>query len=80
MINHIVSIPGYIQLYRSLLRFYYGSENDIKEMLYQLNTARCRADRRCFLSGSTTQATVRTARKYSSTRRCSVYNTVLNRT
>ena len=34
MINHIVSIPGYIQLYRSLLRFYYGSENDIKEMLY----------------------------------------------
>ena len=39
MINHIVSIPGYIQLYRSLLRFYYGSENDIKEMLYQLNTA-----------------------------------------
>ena len=28
-----------MQLYRSLLRFYYGSENDIKEMLYQLNTA-----------------------------------------
>ena len=39
MVNHIVSIPGYIHLYRSLLRFYYGSENDIKEMLYQLNTA-----------------------------------------
>lgn len=39
MVKHIVPIPGYIHLYRSLLRFYFAAENDIKEMLYQLNTA-----------------------------------------
>ena len=39
MVNKIVSIPGYVHLYRSLLRFYHTSENEIKEMLYVLNTA-----------------------------------------
>ena len=39
MVNKIVSIPGYVHLYRSLLRFYHSSENEIKEMLYVLNTA-----------------------------------------
>ena len=31
MVNKIVSIPGYVHLYRSLLRFYHSSENEIKE-------------------------------------------------
>ena len=39
MVNKIVSIPGYVHLYRSLLRFYPMPENEIKEMLYVLNTA-----------------------------------------
>ena len=39
MVNKIVSIPGYVHLYRSLLRFYHMPENEIKEMLYVLNTA-----------------------------------------
>ena len=39
MVNTIVSIPGYVHLYRSLLRFYDMPENEIKEMLYLLNTA-----------------------------------------
>ena len=66
MVNKIVSIPGYVHLYRSLLRFYHSSENEIKEMLYVLNTANldcldiitrryalCKAARRCFQLGST---------------------------
>ena len=39
MVNAIVSIPGYVHLYRSLLRFYDMPENEIREMLYLLNTA-----------------------------------------
>ncbi len=39
MVNTIVSIPGYVHLYRSLLRFYDMPENEIREMLYLLNTA-----------------------------------------
>ena len=39
MVNTIVSIPGYVHLYRSLLRFYDMPENDVREMLYLLNTA-----------------------------------------
>ena len=39
MVNNIVPIPGYVHLYRSLLRFYHAPENEIKEMLYTLNTA-----------------------------------------
>ena len=39
MVNTIVSIPGYVPLYRSLLRFYDMPENEIREMLYLLNTA-----------------------------------------
>ena len=39
MVNTIVPIPGYVHLYRSLLRFYDMPENEIKEMLYLLNTA-----------------------------------------
>lgn len=39
MVNTIVSIPGYAHLYRSLLRFYEMPENEVKEMLYLLNTA-----------------------------------------
>lgn len=34
MVNTIVSIPGYVHLYRSLLRFYDMPENEIREMLY----------------------------------------------
>lgn len=39
MVNTIVSIPGYVHLYRSLLRFYEMPENEVREMLYLLNTA-----------------------------------------
>lgn len=39
MVNTIVTISGYVHLYRSLLRFYDMPENEIKEMLYLLNTA-----------------------------------------
>lgn len=39
MVNTIISIPGYVHLYRSLLRFYDMPENEVKEMLYLLNTA-----------------------------------------
>ena len=39
MVNTIVSIPGYVHLYRSLLRFYDMPENELREMLYLLNTA-----------------------------------------
>ena len=37
MVNTIVSIPGYVHLYRSLLRFYDMPENEVREMLYLLN-------------------------------------------
>ena len=37
MVNTLYSLPGYIHLYRSLLRFCDMPENEIKEMLYQLN-------------------------------------------
>lgn len=39
MVNAILSIPGYVHLYRSLLRFYDMPENEVREMLYLLNTA-----------------------------------------
>ena len=39
MVKFIMPITGYIHLYRSLLRFYDMPENEIKEMLYALNTA-----------------------------------------
>ena len=39
MVNTIISIPGYVHLYRSLLRFYDIPENEVREMLYLLNTA-----------------------------------------
>ncbi|RKI37520.1 hypothetical protein D7V86_22735 [bacterium D16-51] len=39
MVNTIVSIPGGVHLYRSLLRFYDMPENEVREMLYLLNTA-----------------------------------------
>ena len=39
MVNAIISIPGYVHLYRSLLRFYDMPENEVREMLYLLNTA-----------------------------------------
>ena len=39
MIKHIMPLIGYIHLYRSLLRFYDMPENEVKEMLYALNTA-----------------------------------------
>ena len=38
-LHTIVSIPGYVHLYRSLLQFYDMPENEVKEMLYLLNTA-----------------------------------------
>ena len=34
MVNKIVSIPGYVHLYRSLLRFYHMPENEIKEICF----------------------------------------------
>ncbi len=39
MVNTIISIPGYVHLYRSLLRFYDMPENEVREMLYLLNSA-----------------------------------------
>lgn len=39
MVNAIIPIPGYVHLYRSLLRFYDMPENEVREMLYLLNTA-----------------------------------------
>ena len=39
MVNTIIPIPGYVHLYRSLLRFYDMPENEVREMLYLLNTA-----------------------------------------
>ena len=37
--NTLFSIPGYVHLYRSLLRFYDKPSSELKEMLYLLNTA-----------------------------------------
>ena len=39
MINKIVSMRGYVHLYRSLLRFYDMPQAELQEMLYFLNTA-----------------------------------------
>jgi len=39
LVKYILPLIGYIHIYRSLLRFYPMSENEIKEMLYALNTA-----------------------------------------
>ena len=39
IVNNIVSIPGYIHIYRSLLRFCQMPENEMKQLLYALNTA-----------------------------------------
>ena len=39
MVNNIVPIPGYVHLYRSMLRFYDMPSAELKEMLYLLNTA-----------------------------------------
>ena len=39
MVNTIVPIPGYVHLYRSLLRFCDMPSAELKEMLYLLNTA-----------------------------------------
>ena len=33
MVNTIVSIPGYVHLYRSLLRFYDMPENEVRDAL-----------------------------------------------
>ena len=38
MVNNIIPIPGYIHLYRSMLRFYDMPSAELKEMLYLLNT------------------------------------------
>ena len=39
MVHTLYSIPGYVHLYRSLLRFYDRPSGELKEMLYLLNTA-----------------------------------------
>lgn len=39
MVHTIFSIPGYVHLYRSLLRFYNMPGGEAKELLYLLNTA-----------------------------------------
>ena len=39
MVNTMISIPCYVHLYLSLLRFYDMPENEFLEMLYLLNTA-----------------------------------------
>ena len=36
MVNNIVPIPGYVHLYRSMLRFYDMPSAELKEMLYLL--------------------------------------------
>lgn len=39
MVNIILTMPGYVHLYQSLLRFYDMPGNEVREMLYRLNTA-----------------------------------------
>ena len=39
MVHTLFSIPGYVHLYRSLLRFYDMPSGELKELLYLLNTA-----------------------------------------
>ena len=41
MVNTIVSIPGYVHLYRSLLRFYDMPENEIRELALSGPVAFC---------------------------------------
>ena len=36
MVNNIVPMPGYVHLYRSMLRFYDMPSAELKEMLYLL--------------------------------------------
>ena len=80
MVNAILSIPGYVHLYRSLLRFYDMPENEIREMLYLLNTANLncyeyyhperagsRADRWPLAAGWKPKTAALTGRKYSFT-------------
>ena len=42
MVKTMISIPGYVHLYRSLLRFYDMPDNEVREMLYLLKTKDCR--------------------------------------
>ena len=57
MVNILIPVSGYVHLYRSLLRFYDMPENEVKEMLYLLNTANldcyecCHPERRLVQSG-----------------------------
>ncbi len=83
MVNILIPIKGYVHLYRSLLRFYDMPENEIKEMLYLLNTANVdcygcyHPERRLiesgpvtFSCGLTTWTAALTGRRYSFIRRC----------
>ena len=82
MVNTIISIPGYVHLYRSLLRFYDMPENEVREMLYLLNTANLdcyeyyHPDRSVIQSGPVAfcgwkrKTAALTAQRYSFTNRC----------
>lgn len=83
MVNTMISIPGYVHLYRSLLRFYDMPENEVREMLYLLNTANLdcyeyyHPDRSVIQSGPVAFAdgwkrkiAALTAQRYSFTNRC----------
>ena len=83
MVNTMISIPGYVHLYRSLLRFYDMPENEVREMLYLLNTANLdcyeyyHPDRSVIQSGPVaflrmagTKTAALTAQRYSFTNRC----------
>ena len=80
MVNTMISIPGYVHLYRSLLRFYDMPENEVREMLYLLNTANLdcyeyyhpdrSVDRSLFADGWKRKTAALTAQRYSFTNRC----------
>lgn len=83
MVNTMISIPGYVHLYCSLLRFYDMPENEVREMLYLLNTANLdcyeyyHPDRSVIQSGPVafcrwleTKDCALTAQRYSFTNRC----------
>ena len=92
MVKQILPIIGYIHLYRSLLRFYDMPENEVKEMLYALNTANLdcfgyyHPDIAIIESGPATFAyrwrdrtTAPTVQRFSYTRRLKRYNTMSKR-
>ena len=76
MVNAILSIPGYVHLYRSLLRFYDMPENEVREMLYLLNTANlnCYESLLCLKRSIDRELIVTAQREALQTLRCIISN------